>query len=167
MKTIRVSQLVPGQLHCCAQRARGGVAWAHLHAQYALCLTCGVCAHRLYAGAVWQRTPKLVPKLAGTLIVDAACGADHTLALDSNGRAWAFGRCEHEQCFGTARRPFTAAPTVSAALSGADPGADSGNAQRLSADGNCSCSFDSADRLLKCIGRCSPALCASVAGQKS
>lgn len=45
-------------------------------------------------GKIWRRTPSRVELLerSGTHVVAAACGADHTLALDDQGRVWAFGR---------------------------------------------------------------------------
>ena len=62
-------------------------------------------------------------------MVSAACGSDHTLALDVEGRVWAFGRGEHGQCFGEHTRPFTAAPTVSAALTNLHAGESKGESK--------------------------------------
>lgn len=100
-------------------------------------------------GAVWQRSPQPVRKLLGTKVVGVACGADHTIALDEARTVWAFGRGEHGQLFGDARRPFTSAPAVSAPLTGKEPSASS-----VFARGNCSCVVGEAGELLKCIGRC-------------
>ena len=106
------------------------------------------------AGAVWQRTPKQVSKLAGVSLVDAACGGDHTLALDASGQVWAFGRCEHGQCFGAASRPFTAAPTISQALTSGSAAASGGAVRRVLARGHCSCALGEGEQVLRCIGRC-------------
>ena len=60
-------------------------------------------------GASWQRTPKAVPSLRGKAsIVEAACGSDHTVALDSAGKVWAFGRGEHGQARVLSRLQSTA-----------------------------------------------------------
>ena len=71
------------------------------------------------------------------------------IALDEARTVWAFGRGEHGQLFGDARRPFTSAPAVSAPLTGKEPSASS-----VFARGNCSCVVGEAGELLKCIGRC-------------
>lgn len=93
-------------------------------------------------GAVWQRTPQPVPALANERIVDIAAGADHTLALDGQGRVWAFGRGEHGQCLGESRKPFTVAPTPSAVLS-SQAGGSGRVTERVFAKGHCSCAVDS------------------------
>lgn len=115
-------------------------------------------------GKVWQREPTIVPKLGEeTRVVSAACGSDHTLALDVEGRVWAFGRGEHGQCFGEHTRPFTAAPTVSAALSNLHAGESKGESKHhhirnrvagIFARGNCSCITDEMGSLVRCIGQC-------------
>ena len=98
-------------------------------------------------GAVWQCKPQLVASLqkASVRIVDVACGADHTVALDERRQVWAWGRGEHGQLFGDARRPFTAPPSVSHVLQ------SGGCAARVTATGHCSCSYSEAG-LLRCIG---------------
>ena len=97
-------------------------------------------------GHVWQRKPQPCAALRqrGVQVVAAACGADHTLGLDTLGRVWAFGRGEHGQLF-EASRPFTSPPEVSTALRGA---------KSLFASGNCSCArFGDSDEWT-CIGSC-------------
>lgn len=100
-------------------------------------------------GHVWQRTPQLCGSLRerGVHVVSAACGSDHTLALDDGGRVWAFGRGEHGQLF-EGSRPFTSPPQVSAALSSSGDGAGG-----ILAFGNCSCARR-VEGLWKCIGSC-------------
>ena len=130
-------------------------------------------------GAIWQRLPKPVPKLAGVHIVDVACGGDHTVALDIDGKAWAFGRGEHGQLFGASHKLFTSPPVISAALSlltrpaTTRPAGRSGGARlegvghsdarsrsslglvaRVVARGHCTCALDTAGDLLACIGKC-------------
>ena len=104
-------------------------------------------------GCVWQRTPKIVPSLRarGVQVTQAACGADHTLALDVRGSVWAFGRGEHGQLFGASRKVFTAPPSESWELSRAQGiGSD---VVRVSAAGNCSCAYFAED-VVRCIGQC-------------
>lgn len=105
-------------------------------------------------GHVWQREPVLVSSLSrsGVRIVSAACGADHTLALDTEGRVWGFGYGEHGQLFGDNKRPFTSPPTVSAVLSAGD-----GGAARVWAQGHCSCALGRASGIWKCVGKCADA----------
>jgi len=111
-------------------------------------------------GKVWQREPTIVPKLGEeTRVVSAAGGSDHTLALDVEGRVWAFGRGEHGQCFGEHTRPFTAAPTISAALTNLHAGESKHHHIRnrvagIFARGNCSCITDEMGSLVRCIGQC-------------
>ena len=96
-------------------------------------------------GAVWQREPKPVPALQNVRVIDVACGADHTIALDEERRVWAWGRGEHGQLFGASNRPLTSPPTVSAALS-------KGFIAKLEALANRSCSVDAAGGR-RCVGR--------------
>lgn len=109
-------------------------------------------------GKVWQREPCLVSALqrAGARIVQAACGADHTLALDDAGRVWAMGRGEHGQLFGESDRPFTSRPAVSAALSFSANGGSSNGVAAIWASGHCSCARPRGSELWRCIGRCPP-----------
>jgi hypothetical protein len=113
-------------------------------------------------GHIWSRQPRRVRALEqqGAHVRSAALGADHTLALDSEGRVWAFGRGEHGQLFGASRRPFTAAPQPSAPLSCAG----SGGAREVWADGNCSCALaQRAGLAWTCIGHCKAAASESAA----
>lgn len=109
-------------------------------------------------GTVWKRTPVPVASVRAVRMVQAACGADHTIALDDSGRVWAFGRGEHGQLFGAAKRPFTSPPSVSPALS--SPSHATGEAAastpvaHVTAAGNCSCVYSGAGELLRCVGRC-------------
>ena len=95
-------------------------------------------------GAVWQREPKPVPALSDVRVVDVACGADHTIALDAENKVWAWGRGDHGQLFGASSRPFTSPPTPSKQLS---------PAVAIAARGNASCSLDAA-RVQRCVGDC-------------
>lgn len=125
-------------------------------------------------GAVWQRTPVHVGGAlsragsqysepsesgaqtsaqsgaqTGTQLIQVACGADHSLAVASDGNVWAWGRGEHGQLFGSSDRPFTAAPRRSGALEG-EHGADA-----VAAAGNCSCARSRGDaRAIRCVGQC-------------
>ena len=106
-------------------------------------------------GHIWQREPRQVPSLAqnNVRVKATALGADHSLALDEDGRVWAFGYGQHGQLFGESRRPFTSAPAVSAALSSTPSGGD--GVTKIWARGNCSCALGRAAGLgWKCIGRC-------------
>ena len=106
-------------------------------------------------GHVWQREPTLVASLQrnGVKVVSAACGADHTLALDTEGRVWGFGYGEHGQLFGDGQRPFTSPPTISAALSLLSDG----GAAKVWAHGHCSCALGRVSGLWKCYGKCANA----------
>jgi len=84
-----------------------------------------------------------VPALSNVRVVDVACGADHTVALDSHNNVWAWGRGEHGQLFGSTNRPFTAPPTMAAKLS---------PAVAIAAAGNGTCSV-SAARVPRCVGQ--------------
>ena len=101
-------------------------------------------------GHVWQREPKLVTSLkdSGIRIVQAACGKDHTIALDEHGKVHAFGYGEFGQLFGPERRPFTSSPAVSAPLS------KEGGATAVWAAGHCSCARARSTGRWHCIGRC-------------
>ena len=107
-------------------------------------------------GRVWQREPSLVQSLArsGVRVVEAACGADHTVALDDAGRVWAFGRGEHGQLFGSERKPFTSPPAVSQALTTGDGKGGKEGARAVWANGNCSCALAAATGLWRCVGDC-------------
>lgn len=100
-------------------------------------------------GHTWQREPSLVTSLKrnSVRIVAAACGADHTLALDDTGVVYAFGYGEHGQCHGKSQRTFTSPPTVSAVLS------EDGGATQIWASGHCSCALRPGG-LWKCVGKC-------------
>ena len=78
-----------------------------------------------------------------------ACGEDHTLALDDEGRVWAWGRGEHGQLFGAADRQFTAPPKPSSVLTGRE------GAVAVAAAGHCSCSRLVGGATPRCTGKCS------------
>eukprot|EP00965_Chrysotila_dentata_P191917 6174854-Pleurochrysis_carterae.AAC.1 len=98
-------------------------------------------------GSVWRNSPvRLGKPVACSRFVDAALGEDHTLALCEDGNVWAWGRGEHGQLFGEAKRPFTSPPVLSAVLSGKTVG--------IGAAQHCSCR-QRADGVQTCVGSCS------------
>jgi len=101
-------------------------------------------------GSIVQRAPVRVGGGAGAaLVVGVACGEDHTLALDDEGRVWAWGRGEHGQLFGAADRQFTAPPKPSSVLTGRE------GAVAVAAAGHCSCSRLVGGATPRCTGKCS------------
>ena len=115
----------------------------------------GAAGYTWEKGRIWQTTPRPARLGAGDgTIRQAACGADHTVALARDGATvYTWGRGEHGQ-LGREARMFVGAPARSSALSGGGGGGAGQMIAAVLAVGNCTATCRADGTIIRSVGKC-------------
>ena len=115
----------------------------------------GAAGYTWEKGRIWQTTPRPARLGAGDgTIRQAACGADHTVALARDGATvYTWGRGEHGQ-LGREARMFVGAPARSSALSGGGGGGAGQTIAAVLAVGNCTATCRADGTIIRSVGKC-------------